>query len=100
MFIRFWSVVIAVEMCISPLATQDSGESAIKGTFNVAGEPIRDEIFLQEVGRQILSPKPLSSVGVAQNAVFAGSDEGLFELAGDKLRKVAAVTEPIKNLVT
>ena len=59
-------------------------------------QPARDEIYLQEVGRKVWSPSPLTSVAVYEGKVYAGSAGGLYELTGNELAEIAAVRSAIE----
>jgi len=62
--------------------------------------PVRDEVYLQEVGRKVLSDDPLNAVAVFAKMAYAGSDKGLYRLNNDKLEPVSEMGEPIRRLVT
>ena len=62
-------------------------------------QPVRDDIFLQEVGRKVNAPAALTSVAVFENKVFAGSANGLFQLRDSELTEVSAVRQPVRRLV-
>src|SRR6185369_14437049 len=59
----------------------------------------RDEVYLQEVGRKISAPSPLTSVAVYEGKVYAGSAKGLHEVMGNELADIAAVRTPVQRLV-
>jgi len=59
----------------------------------------RDEVYLQEVGRKISAPSPLTSVAVYEGKVYAGSAKGLHEVRGNELADIAAVRTPVQRLV-
>jgi len=63
-------------------------------------QPVRDDVFLQEVGRKVDATAPLTSTAVFENTVFAGCTNGLFRLDGSELVKVPAVGQPVNRLVT
>src|SRR5690606_18372402 len=63
-----------------------------------ASETVADDVYLQEVGRQIPSTVPLTAVAVFGYRVFAGSDQGLFVVEGQQLIPVAEVSQPIRRL--
>ncbi len=81
------------------LLSEAQEHAGIKGTFKAFGGPIQDEVFLQEVSRQIATKTPLGSVGVLGGKVFAGSHEGLFELSGSDLKPVEGVSGAIRKMV-
>lgn len=62
-------------------------------------ETVADDVYLQEVGRQIPSPVPLTAVAVFGGHVFVGSDQGLFAVEGQQLTPVSEVSQPIRRLV-
>ena len=64
-----------------------------------AWQPVRDDVYLQEVGRQVASAQPLTAVAVFDDQVYAGSKQGLLRLDADKLTPVAELSEPIRRLV-
>ena len=47
--------------------------------------PAPDNVYLQEIGRKIATPQPLTSVATVSGRVFAGGDAGLLELKGEGL---------------
>ena len=63
-------------------------------------QTVRDDIYLQEIGRQIASQTPLSSVAVLGDEAFVGSSEGLLRLKGDRLAAVPGLSTPIVRLLT
>ncbi len=64
-----------------------------------AGQAIRDDVFLQEVGRQIVTPEPLTAVAVQGDQVFVGSGKGVAQLVDGKLVAEAALQVPVQRLV-
>jgi len=62
-------------------------------------QPARDEVYLQETGRNISTTVPMTSVAVYEGRIYAGSAKGLHELGGNELAEVAAVREPVNRLV-
>jgi hypothetical protein len=63
-------------------------------------QPVSDEVFLQEVGRKVSSPVPLTSVAVVEDTVFAGSASALFRLRGSELAEVGPVRQSVQRLVS
>lgn len=63
-------------------------------------QTVRDDVYLQEIGRQIASQTSLSSVAVLGNEVFVGSSEGLLRLEADRLAPVPGLSAPIVRLLT
>lgn len=64
-----------------------------------AWQPAPDHVYLQEVGRQVVSSQPLSAVAVFQTNLYAGSSAGLFILRSNELIAVPAAADPVKRLV-
>ncbi len=48
-------------------------------------KPVKDTVYLQEVGRQVKTPKPVLAVAVHGAVVYVGTEEGLFALDGESL---------------
>ena len=63
-------------------------------------QTVRDDVYLQEVGKKISSAEPLWAVGALGEQVFVGSTNGLFTLDKEHLTEVAAVRQPIARLVS
>src|ERR1044071_9705923 len=61
--------------------------------------PARDEVFLQETGRQVATVRPIHGVASFEGVLYAGTDEGLSRLAGDRLEPAAGPTEAIRRVV-
>jgi len=62
--------------------------------------PVRDDVYLQEVGRKVPSDEPLNAVAVFEQKVYAGSDKGLYWLNDEKLERVRELDDPIRRLVS
>src|SRR5262249_20081312 len=62
-------------------------------------QPVRDDVYLQEVGRKVVSDQPLNAVAAFARSVYVGSDKGLYRLNEDKLEPVRETGEPIRRLV-
>lgn len=88
----------AIAVCFCFPSKSFAGDR-LSGTQPAFGSPIRDEVFLQEVGKQILSKTPVLAVGVHGSKVFAGTSEGLFEVAYPTLNAVGGVTGSVHRLV-
>jgi hypothetical protein len=74
-------------------------QGELKGA-HVARESVADEVYFQEVGRQVATDQPLTSIAVFQGSVFAGSARGLSRLDREMFQPVESVTLPINRLVT
>ncbi len=62
--------------------------------------PVKDEVYLQEIGRQVRSARPLTSVAVEAGRVFAGTPAGLVELSGENWTEVAGVRGAVRKLLS
>ena len=63
-------------------------------------QPVRDEVYLQEVGRKVASAAPLTSVAVYEGNIYAGSANGLLLLKGSKLVESSELRDTVNRLVT
>jgi hypothetical protein len=61
---------------------------------------VGDDVFLQEVGRQVAHPDPLTAVAVEGDSVYAGSAKGALRLAEGRLAIDPTLQEPIRRLVS
>jgi len=61
--------------------------------------PVRDEVYLQETGRNVASAEPLNAVAVFKGKAFTSSDRGLYEPNGDNPEPVSPMRETINRLV-
>src|ERR1041384_7131391 len=64
-----------------------------------ARQAARDDVFLQEIGRQVATADPLRALAVFGGKLYAGSDTGLYELNKEQLSRVAGVGDPVLRLV-
>ena len=89
-------------VALTVLAATFANVSTIRAANNEgpAWKPVKDEVFLQEVGRQVPTSHPLTSVAVFEGSVYAGSDQGLFKLQADQLIPIDELSTPIRRLVT
>lgn len=62
-------------------------------------QPAPDDIFLQEVGRKVSSPVPLTAVALFENHLYAGSTQGLWRLESNRLAHVPELSGPVTRLV-
>ncbi len=61
--------------------------------------PVQDDVFLQEVGRQVSFSEPLTAVAVFDDRIYVGSSQGLLKLDDDRLIPVKERRESIDRLV-
>ncbi len=93
-----WTVVRVVFLTVSLCLVSRLGSAATPVARSE--QPVRDDVFLQEVGRKVSGSASLSAVAVYENTVYVGSDRGLHRLDGDGLVAVNAVKDAVKRLVT
>jgi len=74
-------------------------QAAMPGVHRVS-TPVRDEVFLQEVGRKVVWNEGLTSVAVRDGHVYAGTAKGLLTLAGTNWVVDASMSVPIQRLVS
>jgi hypothetical protein len=93
--------MILVRSLVSPLVLRALFGWASCSSAAVAALPVAaaDDVFLQEMGRQIAAPTPLEAVAVFDGQVYAGTKDGLLLLQGDALGPVADVKQPVTRLV-
>lgn len=70
--------------------------------LGAARAQVADSIYLQELGRQILSPAPLNSLAAINGQLFAGTTNGLLKLdpTGNHFVSVPKVIAPVHRLKT
>jgi hypothetical protein len=78
------------------LAAEPSG---IPGTYR-AVRPVPDDPYLQEIGRQVAHPAPLTSVAVHEGQVMVGTGQGLLRLEGSRLVPDRGFTQAVQRLVS
>lgn len=61
-------------------------------------KPVRDEVYLQEVGRQVPTTDPIVTLAMHEGVLYAGSKDGLLRLNGLALEKVAGWVTAVKRL--
>ena len=61
--------------------------------------PVADDVYDQEVGSQVASAFPLTSVAVIGTNIYAGSDRGLFQLNGTNWSEIVAIKGAVRQLV-
>jgi hypothetical protein len=62
--------------------------------------PAADKVFLQEIGHKVTTSFPITSLALHEGKLYAGSDKGLYHLAGNSLVEVGAVRDPVHRLRT
>lgn len=78
---------------------QPRTQAELTGSFG--GRPVPDSVYLQEIGQNIPSPQPLTSVAVLHGTVWAGTANGLQRLNGDaSTASVNGITQAVRRLKT
>ncbi len=99
---RFLGLLLRLSLVVTTLnslATAQEDSLQQQAELLPTWQPVQDQVYLQEVGRQITFPEPLTSVACFENEVYAGSKSGLFRLYADQLTSVTELSEPIQRLV-
>jgi hypothetical protein len=63
-------------------------------------QPVRDDVFVQEVGHQILTTEPLHTVAIHEGQIFAGSAKGTVRLEDGKLVDDGTMKESGQRLIS
>jgi len=61
---------------------------------------VRDDVYLQEVGRQVGTAQPVLALAVYEGRLYAGFDDGLRTLDGDTFKDVAFPKAAVRRLKT
>jgi len=62
-------------------------------------KPVKDEVYLQEIGRKIPTDFPITSVAVHDGKVYAGTANGLRVVEAEKLVEIAELRQPVVRLI-
>ncbi len=62
--------------------------------------PVRDEVYLQEVGRRIETRQPLTSASILNDLLYVGTSGGVLRLDGETLDAAGGPTGAVKRLRT
>lgn len=81
------------------VATLSSGGADLPRTFR-ASRTVPDVPYLQEYGRQIPWATPLTAVAVYRGAAVVGTEKGVLWVVDGALVPDAALTEPVRRLVS
>ncbi len=73
--------------------------AALPSAIPRQGPSLPDDVFLQETGRQVPSPVPLTAVALDNGDIFAGTAQGLLRLRGENWAEVPALRDPIQRLI-
>ncbi|MEO6181710.1 MAG: hypothetical protein ABIP71_01120, partial [Verrucomicrobiota bacterium] len=96
-----FSPVFLARLFLIFVATEISASAAPKtSAAQRHWQPVRDEVYLQEMGRKVAASAPLIAVAVYEGNVYAGSARGLHQLKGNGLVEVSELRDPVSRLVT
>lgn len=77
-----------------------SGAGLVGLPPNVSLRPLPDEVYLQEIGRQIGHEDPLTGVAAASGEAWVGTAKGVLRVDGDRLVADPAFRGAVRRLVT
>jgi hypothetical protein len=77
------SLCVAISTVLA-LGAYDSSTASAQSP-GTRWKPVRDEVFLQESGRKIVTDRAVQSIAVFQGMVYLGFGDGLGRLDGDKV---------------
>ena len=80
------SSVLLVLVCVTATAEE------------VSWKPIQDDVYLQEVGRQVATDSPILALAVYDGRLYAGLDDGLRVLKDESLVPVESPKERVQRL--
>ncbi|MCP4644107.1 MAG: hypothetical protein GY851_26930, partial [bacterium] len=64
------------------------------------GQPVKDDVYLQEVGGKVATDKPVQAVAVWDGTVYVGFDDGVRILDGESLVSCDGPQEPVRRMKT
>jgi hypothetical protein len=65
---------------------------------NPRWRPVRDEVYLQEVGRRIMTDAPVLAAAVHDGVLYTGNGKGVQQLAGDERVDAGGPDGPVRRL--
>jgi hypothetical protein len=87
--------------CVVVMGIAGTFSQLFAGVGNAStSHAMSDAVYLQESGMWVTSSVPLTAVGINHQAVFAGSNRGLWRLDDSQLVEVPEVRAPVRRLVT
>jgi len=84
--------------CILFLACCSTVSAEIPIPANPFWSPVRDEVYLQEVGRKIETEEPVLALAVLDGVLYAADHTGVQRLEGDQLVLAGGPRIPIRRL--
>jgi hypothetical protein len=92
----FWQLLVAALCMLSVWSTP--ANAASWASLPRAGAAVPDEVYLQEMGRQVASTDPLTSVVASKDAVFVGTPRGVRRWDGTGLVDELGMTSAVRRL--
>lgn len=65
-----------------------SADPYMRGPEERLWEPVRDEVYLQEIGLQIPTERPALAAAVYENVAYVSLGDGVYEVVEDRLRLI------------
>lgn len=90
-----WLAWIGAVLCAGSAWTDDP---FLRDADQRLWQPVADDVYLQEVGSQIETDRPILSVAHYQGVLYALTDQGGHELVGQQLRRVADLPAGLQRL--
>lgn len=79
-------------------AAAPAADPYLRGPGERRWEPVRDEVYLQETGRQIATERPVVTAAVYEGVVYVSTGDGVYELIGDRLSRIPEAPSGIYRL--
>ena len=79
------TVTILVGLTAIGMAAGQAHDPYVRGPEERRWEPVRDEVYLQEIGQQVETDKPLITAAVFEGVLYVSTGEAIYELSGDRL---------------
>ncbi len=85
-------------LTLTTMSVSFAADPYLRGPEERRWTPVRDEVYLQEFGQQALTEKPVLTVAVFENEVYASLGDGVYQLVGDRLRRLDGSPEGVHRL--
>lgn len=93
---RVMTILMGLSLALAAVATADDPYRL--GRDARRWEPVRDEVYLQETGRQIALDKPILTTAVFEGVLYVSTGEEVYELEGDRLYPIPEAPGGIHRL--
>ncbi|MBL9139112.1 MAG: hypothetical protein JNK85_24810 [Verrucomicrobiales bacterium] len=94
--LRRWSRLLLIAV-IRWITTPDTGAAAWTAMHR-SSVALPDDVYLQEIGRKVSSPVPLTAVAVAGETVFVGTAGGVQRWVGARFEAEPGMTSEVRRL--